>query len=46
LKKTRRQKVGLFFLGTAAGSAVGIPIGMALSGEKMDWTMLGFRPSP
>ncbi|MBI9063880.1 MAG: hypothetical protein JEZ14_17995, partial [Marinilabiliaceae bacterium] len=25
LKKTRRQKVGLFFLGTAAGSAVGIP---------------------
>lgn len=41
LKKTRRQKVGLFFLGTVAGSAVGIPIGMALGGEKMDWTLLG-----
>ncbi|WP_439185384.1 hypothetical protein [Carboxylicivirga taeanensis] len=41
LKKTRRQKVGLFFLGTAAGSAVGIPVGMALGGEKMDWTLLG-----
>ncbi|MGQ1787414.1 hypothetical protein [Saccharicrinis sp. GN24d3] len=41
LKKTRRQKVGLFFLGTAAGSAVGIPVGMALGGEKIDWTMLG-----
>ena len=41
LKKTRSQKVGLFFLGGAAGSLVGIPVGMYLGGEKMDWTMLG-----
>ncbi len=41
LRKTRNQKVGLFFLGGAAGSLVGVSVGRILGGEKMDWTMLG-----